>query len=116
LAAISAELVEVFAEFTPGTTGEVVVTVRGATITYDGAKRELSVNGQRAPAPLRSGKQRLRIFCDRQCLEVFASDGLAYVPMPFIPRPDDRALGIKTTGGAVTFTALQVHEVGSIWK
>ncbi len=116
LAVISAELVELNTEFTPSTTGEVVFNVRGATIAYDGAKQELSVNGHRVPAPLRAGKQRLRIFCDRQCLEVFASDGLTYVPMPFVPKAEDLALGVKTTGSEVTFTALQVHELGSIWK
>ena len=84
LAGVRAELLEIRAEFEPGEAREVIFTVRGATVLYDTGKQELVVNGHRSPAPLRDGKQRLTIFCDRTGLEVFASDGLTYVPMPFL--------------------------------
>jgi levanase/fructan beta-fructosidase len=48
-------------------------------------------------------------------LEVFASDGLTYVPMPFIPKAADHALGVQVAGGTAKFTALQVHELKSAW-
>ncbi|MEX2141906.1 MAG: hypothetical protein WD894_21755 [Pirellulales bacterium] len=57
--------------------------IRGVTVSYDPKKQELSVAGHRASAPLVGGKQWLSIYCDRTGLEVFASDGLCYVPMPF---------------------------------
>jgi hypothetical protein len=78
--------VEVNAEFEPGDAEEVVFTVRGATIRYDTKAHELLVNEHRAPAPLRGDRQRITIFCDRTGLEVFASDGLTYVPLPFQPK------------------------------
>ncbi len=81
----------------------------------DANKQEIAVNGIRAPAPLRDGKQKLVIYCDRTALEVFASDGLTYFPLPFQPKADDCALEIKTTGGDVKFFVLQVHELKSIW-
>lgn len=115
LAGVKSELVELRAEFEPGAASEVSFTVRGATITYDAKTQELIVNNHRAPAPLRGGKQCLTIFCDRTCLEVFASDGLTYVPMPFQPRADDLALAIKTKCGDANLTALQVHELKSAW-
>jgi sucrose-6-phosphate hydrolase SacC (GH32 family) len=115
VAHVQAELVELRAEFEPGTDSELIFTVRGATITYDATTRELIVNEHRAPAPLRDGRQRLTVFCDRTGLEVFASDGLTYVPMPFIPDPDDPALGVEVKGGAVTLTTLQIHELKSAW-
>jgi sucrose-6-phosphate hydrolase SacC (GH32 family) len=90
--------------------------VRGATIIYDAKKQEVSVNNHRAPAPLLGGKQHLHIFCDRTALEVFASDGLTYVPMPFQPKADDLSLGIQVKGGSAKFTALEVHELKSAWK
>jgi len=74
------------------------------------------VNGDRAPAPLRDGKQRLTIFCDRTGLEIFASGGLTYLPMPFQPKADNFDLGVRTSGGAVKCSTLQVHELRSIWK
>ena len=73
------------------------------------------MNGHRAPAPLRDGKQRLTIYCDRTGLEVFASDGLTYVPMPFTPKADDRDLSVAVKGGNVRITALTVHELKSAW-
>lgn len=116
LAGITGELVELRAEFTPGDAREIVFGVRGATIVYDVAKQELVVNNQRAPAPLRDGRQRLVVFCDRMGLEVFASDGLAYIPLPFIPKAENRALGVKAVGVGAKLLALEVHELGSIWK
>ena len=116
VADVKAELVELRAEFEPGDAGEVVFTVRGATIAYDAKRAELIVNNHRAPAPLRGGKQRLTIFCDRAALEVFASDGLTYVPMPFIPKADDLALAVHAKGGSANFTRLQVNELGSAWS
>jgi sucrose-6-phosphate hydrolase SacC (GH32 family) len=116
LAGVKSELVELRAEFEPGDASEVAFAVRGATITYDAKKQELVVNQHRAPAPLRGGKQRLTIFCDRTALEVFASDGLTYVPMPFIPKADDLALALQAKGGSVKITALEVHELRSAWS
>jgi sucrose-6-phosphate hydrolase SacC (GH32 family) len=115
LAGVKAELVELRAEFEPGDAGEVAFTVRGAAIVYDAKKQELAVNQHRAPAPLRNGRQRLTIFCDRMGLDVFASDGLTYVPMPFQPKPDDLALAVHAKGGRAKLAALQVHELKSAW-
>jgi len=116
LANVKAELVEVRAEFEPGDAREVVFSVRGATITFEVAKQELAVNQHRAPAPLRGGRQRLIIFCDRTGLELFASDGLTYVPMPYQPRADDLALSVESKGGRAKFSTIEVHELKSIWR
>ncbi len=115
LAAVKAELLELRAEFEPGDAKEVLFNIRGATIAYDSQKQELAVNGHRAPAPLRDGKQRLTIYCDRTGLEVFASDGMCYIPMPFIPKADDLALSVSANGGAVKISLLDVYELRSAW-
>jgi len=116
LAAAQAELVELRAEFDPGDASEVVFNVRGATIVYDAKKQEVSVNNHRAPAPLGGGKLQLRIYCDRAALEVFASDGLTYVPVPFQPKAGDLSLGVQVKGGSAKFTALEVYELKSAWR
>jgi fructan beta-fructosidase len=116
LAGVKSELVELRVEFEPGDASEVALTVRGATISYDPKKQELAVNGHRAPAPLRDGRQRLTIYCDRTGLEVFAGDGLTYVPMPFLPKAENLGLDMRVTGGSARITALQVHELKSAWK
>jgi fructan beta-fructosidase len=106
--ATSGELLEVRAELD----ADVTLSVRGATIRYDAAKQELNVNGHSAPAPLVDGKQRLIIYIDRNVLEVFASDGLTYVPLAFTPKPEDQSISI-TSGKA---QALEVYKLKSCWS
>ena len=116
LADVKAELVELRAEFEPGDASEVAFTVRGATIVYDAKKQELAVNDHRASAPLRDGKQRLTLYCDRTGLEVFASDGLTYMPMPFQPKADDLTVGVQARGGSAKINSLRVYELKSAWQ
>jgi fructan beta-fructosidase len=116
LAGIRGELVEVRAEFTPAETAEVVFKLRGATVSYNASKQSISVNDHSAPAPLREGRQTLVLYVDRTTLEVFAADGLTYVPMPFIPKSDDLSLELVTRGGTARFIALEVYELKSIWE
>jgi sucrose-6-phosphate hydrolase SacC (GH32 family) len=115
LSGVTGELLELRTEFEPGEAKEVVFNVRGATIVWDAKTQELVVNGHRAPAPLRQGKQRLTIYCDRTGLEVFASDGLCYVPKPFIPKTDSLNTHVSATGGQVKFLYLEVRELASAW-
>ena len=109
------ELLEIRTEIDPGDANEIVFNIRDSMIIYDAKKQELTVNGQRAPAPLRDGKLRLTIYCDRTGLEVFASDGLCYMPMPFNSKPENRRIFLETRGGSATVLNLQVHELRSAW-
>ena len=61
------------------------------------------------------GKQRLTIFADRTCLEVFASDGLTYVPMPINLKPEEKSLAVSIKGGSAKFSGLDIHELRSAW-
>lgn len=116
LAPISGDLLEVRAEFEPGVTSVVNCSVRGVAIRYDAAAQELTVHGQRSPAPLRDGKQRLILYVDRTACEVFASDGLTCVPMPVVPEEKNRSLQISITGDPVKFSLLDTHNLRSIWE
>ncbi|HEY3392031.1 MAG TPA: glycoside hydrolase family 32 protein, partial [Lacipirellulaceae bacterium] len=113
---IRAELLEVRVEFEPVDAAEVVFNIRDVMVIYDTKKQELSVAGHRAPAPLRNGKQQLTIFCDRTGVEVFARDGLCYVPLPFNMKPENRRIFFETRGGAAEVNSLEVHELRPAWK
>jgi fructan beta-fructosidase len=112
---VAAELVEIRAEFEPGG-ADVAFTVRGVDVFWESKTEEIVVNGHRAPAPLRDGRQQLIILVDRTGLEVFASGGLTYVPMPVILRADDRSMNVKAIGGPVRFESIEIHELGSAWR
>lgn len=115
LSEVRAELVEIRAEFEPGDATEIRFNVRGATVVYETKTQELVVNGHRAPAPCRDGRQRLVLYGDRTGLEIFASDGLTYVPMSFQPRAEDLSLGLSAKGGPARLIHLEVHELRSAW-
>ena len=107
--------VEIQAEIDPGDAQEVIFQVRGAKIVYDVAKQELFVNQHRAPAPIREGKQKLIILCDRNGLEVFASDGLTYIPLPFLPDENQKGLGVEAKGGTARLIKLEATDLKSAW-
>ena len=116
LANFRAELIELRAEFDPDQATKLEFILRGAKITYDPKKQEIIVNGHHAPAPLVNGKQKLTVFVDRTMLEVFASDGFTYVPMPFIPKPDDQSASINVyDAGDATKILLNVYKLKSSW-
>ncbi len=116
LAATTGELLEIRADFTPAADSEIFFKVRGIEIRYSAAKQEISVAGHRAPAPLRDGHQRLIILTDRTNVTVWASDGLTYVPLPIIAKADALGIELSATGGDVTFTSLEAHDLKSIWR
>ena len=109
------ELLEIRTEIDPGDANEIVFNIRDSMIIYDAKNQELTVNGQRALAPLRDGKLRLTIYCDRTGLEVFASDGLCYMPMPFNSKPENRRIFLETRGGSATVLTLEAYELRSAW-
>jgi len=69
-----------------------------------------------APAPARGGRQELVIFADILMIEVFASGGLAYLPVPFVPGPGDPGpASVRADGGRARFHLLDAHELVTIW-
>ena len=110
------EALELRALFKPGPRSVVTFTVRGIVIRYDAAKQEIAVNGHNAPAPLHDGLQRLTIYVDRTVTEVFASDGLTYVPLPVIPEAKNQEAVVAVEGEAVSFESLEAHRLGSMWR
>lgn len=115
LESIRSELLEIRTEIEPGDAKQIVMNLRDVMIEYDPLKQELSVAGQRASAPLRDGKLRLAVYLDRTGVEVFASDGLCYVPMPFETNPENTKLFLEVRQGQAKVLSLDVHELRSAW-
>lgn len=116
LGGMEAELADVELEFEPGEARSVVLTVRDVVVEYDVQKQEVVVAGHRAAAPLQSGRQRLRVLCDRTGVEVFASAGLCYVPMPVNVNSQNRRLHLESRGGTAVVHSVEVHELRSAWQ
>ena len=115
LADIEAELVELRIDFTPSPDALVSLNLRGIPVEYDAAKQELRIGDHRASAPLQEGRQRLTVLLDRTSIEVFASDGKTYVPMPVIPAANNRQLSLNAAAGSAEVNKLTVSELASAW-
>ncbi len=109
------ELVELRAEIEPDPASVVTVEVRGVAIVLDAAKGEIRVEGLKAPAPLREGRQRLIVYADRIGLEIFADDGRAFLPVAVNLDPSKTAVGIRVEGGPARVVAIEAHELKSLW-
>ena len=114
-AQVSGELLELHATFTPPKTGEVRFNLRGVPIVYDADKEELSVQDLRVSLKARAGKIELKIFTDRTIYEIFANDGLVYLPLPIIPDAKNLAVDISASG-ETKFNALEIYQLKPIWK
>jgi len=112
----SSGLMAFVAEFEPGTDSELTFTINNAPVLYSAAKQEISVNGHRTAAPLRNGKQRITIVSDRTVVEVFASDGLVYVPLPVMAKVGQTGATVGLTGAALKSQRIEATELRSIWN
>jgi fructan beta-fructosidase len=112
---LDSDLLEVRATFDTTNATEITIVARGIPITYDTLKQQITINKTHtAFAPPRDGHQSITFYLDRTGIELFASDGLTYVPFPIQASPGNRSLEIKST--AVTFRTLDVYELMSAWK
>lgn len=116
LADVHGELFDIRAELELSGATEVGLRVRGTAITYDAKTQELVCLNRRAPLKLADGRIRLQILADRTSLEIFAADGLVFMPMAVTPKDDDRSLSVFARGGTAMLHSVEVHELRSIWS
>ncbi|RYG70644.1 glycoside hydrolase family 32 protein [bacterium] len=115
LAALSGELLELRAEFEPGTANEIKFNLRGVEIIYDAGRSELSIDDKHAYAPAQKGKIDLTIYLDRNGIDVYACDGLVFMPIPLTPDPKNQSLSLSVVGGVAKFDKLDVYNLKSSW-
>ncbi|BCU77922.1 glycoside hydrolase family 32 protein [Luteolibacter sp. LG18] len=108
-----ADLYEMRVEFEPGDAEQFEIELRGHAIAYDMKTQQLIVNGHAAAAPLIGGRQRMTLYCDRNGLEVFASDGQCYIPMPGNADPKKRSFSLSSKTGTPLIHAFELHELRS---
>lgn len=114
LGAINGELLEIRAKAALNNTAKIALNVRGVEISYDAATEILKVDTLEMNAP-RFGKDLdLTIYTDRIGLEIFANNGLYYVPFAKNMDPKNTKIELSTTE-KVTFSNFDVHTLKRIW-
>jgi len=110
------DLLETILDLTPGKDALIAIETRGALITYDSKKQEISCLGKKAPLPLTSGSLRVHFLVDRTSIDVFANHGAIYMPMGFIPKSDDRSLVVTSRNADTRINTYSTFDLRSIWQ
>ena len=116
LSDVAGDLFDIRAKISLGDAAEVGFNIRGVDVMWNAAKGELSCLDKAAPVAAVDGVLTLRLLVDRGSIEIFAGDGLIYMPMAAAMADDNQSLGAFARGGAAIFKTLEVFELQSIWK
>lgn len=114
-AGFSDELLDLSAEIEPDRAAQIVLTARGIPIAYDVARRELSCLSRKVTSHPADGVLKLRLLLDRTSLELFADDGLVYLPLKCRPDSANRTLNLSVSGGDARLRSMRASALQSIW-
>ena len=113
---INIELAELQIDFDPASAAEVILNIRGVAVVYDATKKALTADGVTAPVEPLNGKIKLTVYADRTGLEIFANDGLVFMPVNINLAGDNHSLSLSAKGGGAKINSLDVYELKSIWE
>ena len=123
---VKGNLFDIDAEIDLGDANEVGFEINGFPVTYK-VKENLLIGGEgkegnefsagETVATLKpiDGKIRLRMLVDRPSVEIYANDGLVYMPMQAVRNLNNKSLKVYAKGGSAHIQKLTVHELKRIW-
>ena len=110
------DLLDIHADVEVNGATEIECNIRGIPVVYNVERRELACCDKTAPLRTSEGKLRLRILLDRASIEIFAADGLVYMPLVVIPEDDNRSCFLLSRGGKGKVVNVAVFKLHSIWR
>lgn len=110
------EAYELDAQFQPGTATSVTFTVCGTTVTYNCQSQQLSCEGIINDLSPINGVITLQILVDIGTLEIYANNGLVYMPMSVTPTAGAQAISLVASGSGATLNSLAMYNLGSAWN
>ena len=116
LSGVEGELFDIDAEFEVGDANEIGFVIGGIGVTYNVEAGELACGEEKASLAPSGGKVRLRLLVDRVSIEIFAGDGLVYMPMKAVRDLENQSLEVFARGGSAKVNTLEVYELKSIWQ
>jgi fructan beta-fructosidase len=114
LSGVAEELMEIQAVVEPGKAKELRFNLNGLEFVYDVAAQEISADGVKAKLPLQKGQLQLSFYVDRTGVELFANQGLFY--MPINKNLSEKKSSIQVIGGKAKFRQLDLYGLKSIWE
>ncbi len=115
VAPITGELLDVEADIAVGDASCVHLDLRGLRITYDIDNGLLKCDEFAAPYRPADGRIKIRVLIDQSMVEIFAGNGLVYMPIGILFKPENREISVVAEGGKSDCN-LVVHLLESAWK
>ncbi|MBL8995096.1 MAG: glycoside hydrolase family 32 protein [Spirochaetia bacterium] len=117
LPGVEGDLFDISAELSPDAeTEELGLMVRGIPITYRIGPAQLVCADRSATLKPEGNWVKLRLLVDRVSIEIFANEGLVYMPMAVLPKDGERGISVFAKGGAPKTVKLTVHSLASAWE
>ena len=95
---------------------EIEINLRGLPIVLHPETKELTFRGYSLPLRLKGNRLQLRLLLDETSLEIFADDGLTYLPIAISPAAQNDGVTVAARGGAARAEILDLVEIKSIWR
>lgn len=116
LSAIASEFLDLRLDLAVEDARQVALKVRGTEFVYDVAEQKLTGGRGSAALPLRDGRLQFRLLIDRGLAELFAADGLVYMPVALPPAQGSAPiLDLSARGGTARIVSIEADELNSIW-
>ena len=116
LSDVNGEFFDIDAEFEVSDAETLGFWINGYSIEYHSDKNELFCDGEKSKLEPICRKIRLRILVDRVSIEIFANDGLVYMPIRALPKKGQTGIEVFSNGGNSKIKNLKIYELNSIWK
>jgi len=110
------DLFEIQAEIEPGAAAQFGFDVRGHKVEYDVKERKLAALGRTASLSPENGRIKLHVLVDRTSVEIFGNDGRLSMSSCFLPKAENKGLGVFSVGGTARIASLKVYRLKSAWN
>ncbi|MEE8307684.1 MAG: glycoside hydrolase family 32 protein, partial [Gammaproteobacteria bacterium] len=110
------DLLDIHATIDVGDASEIELNLRGIRLSYHAAQQKLFWGDRSVPLEPIKGEIHLRVLLDRASVEVFAADGLVYLPLGVIPDDDNRTCFLQAKGGTCSVNTMNIRTLRSSWE
>jgi fructan beta-fructosidase len=116
LSAITGQLFDIQAQFTPGSASTITFNLCGVPVTYTPSSQQISCNGVTNTLAPVNGIVALEIIADCQSVEIFGNSGELYMPIVTTPYSQtNSSISLTSQGSSTLFNALTINQLNSIW-
>lgn len=109
------DLLDIQIQIEVNETGEFELNLRGNSLIYNASKQELSCLDRTTQLKAVDGKVQLRVLLDRASIEIYAADGLIYLPITVVPEEHNTTCSVRSQGEAWLVSKTQIAKLNSSW-